>query len=149
MTLKNDIQNSLTAAMKARDEDRKRTLRLVIAAIRFAEVEDGKDLDDQRILNILQKEVKTREDTIEEAQSANRQDLVEAAKKEILILQDFLPKQMDTDELTALAQQVIQTIGASSLRDMGAVMKSLLPMLEGRASGQAVSKIVHDLLQEK
>lgn len=149
MTLKNDIQNSLTVAMKARDEDTKRTLRLLITAIRFAEVEEGIELDDQRVLNILQKEVKTRVDTIQEAQSANRQDLVDSAKREMAILNKFLPKQMDHSELILLAQQVIQELGASSLRDMGDVMKSLLAKLEGRASGQEASKVVRDLLQEK
>jgi len=149
MNLKNEIQKALTAAMKARDEDTKRTLRLLMTSIKFAEIEEGKELEDQRVLNILQKEVKTREDSIKEAQIANRQDLIDAATREITILNGFLPKQMDHTELTALAKQVIQDTGASSVRDMGSVMKILLNQLEGRASGQEASKVVRDLLLDK
>jgi uncharacterized protein YqeY len=149
MTLKNQIQTHLTAAMKARDEDTKRTLRLVMTSIKLAEVESGGDLDDSRILSILQKEVKTREDTIEEARSANRKELVEAAEKELLILQNFLPKQMGKDDQKAFAEKIIQDLGATGIKDMGQVMKILIPQLEGRASGQEASQVVRDLLQAK
>jgi len=147
MKLKNEIQTALTAAMKARDEDTKRTLRLVMSSIKLSEVEDRGELDDSRILSILQKEVKTREDSIQEARQAGREDLVKAAEREIEILNQFLPKQMAADELSVLAKQVIEEIGATSIKDMGTVMKNLMPKLEGRASGQDASKIVRDLLQ--
>ena len=147
MNMKQEIQDALTAAMKARDEDTKRTLRLVMSAIKMAEVEAGGELDDSRILSILQKEVKTREDIIAESKHANRADLVEAAEKEMAILNKFLPQQMDQDELKALAQAVITELGASNMRDMGEVMKHLLPKLEGRASGSDASKVVREILQ--
>ena len=147
MNMKQEIQDALTAAMKARDEDTKRTLRLVMSAIKMAEVEAGGELDDSRILSILQKEVKTREDIIAESKHANRADLVEAAEKEKAILNKFLPQQMDQDELKALAQAVITELGASNMRDMGEVMKHLLPKLEGRASGSDASKVVREILQ--
>jgi uncharacterized protein YqeY len=147
MKLKNEIQTALTAAMKARDEDTKRTLRLVMSSIKLSEVEDRGELDDSRILSILQKEVKTREDSIQEARQAGREDLVKAAEREIEILNQFLPKQMAADELRVLAKQVIEETGAISIKDMGTVMKNLMPKLEGRASGQDASKIVRDLLQ--
>ncbi len=147
MDMKQTIQNALTAAMKARDEDTKRTLRLVMSSIKLAEVEKGGELDDTRILGILQKELKTRQDSIEEAQRANRSDLVEAAEKEMTILNKFLPRQMSDEEVTHLAKEVIKNLGASGLQDMGAVMKDLMLRLEGRASGQQASKIVKNLLQ--
>ncbi|MDY6846452.1 MAG: GatB/YqeY domain-containing protein [Chloroflexota bacterium] len=147
MELKNEIQTALTAAMKARDEDTKRTLRLVMSAIKLAEVEERGELDTSRILSILQKEVKMREDSILEAKQARREDLINAAEKEIKILNQFLPKQMDEDALKCLAKRVIEETGATSMRDMGAVMKNLMPMLEGRASGQDASKIVRELIQ--
>lgn len=147
MKLKNEIQTALTAAMKARDEDTKRTLRLVMSSIKLSEVENRGELDDSRILSILQKEVKTREDSIQEARQAGREDLVKAAEREIEILNQFLPKQMAADELIVLAKQVIEETGATSIKDMGTVMKNLMPKLEGRASGQDASKIVRDLLQ--
>jgi len=135
--------------MKARDEDTKRTLRLVMSSIKLAEVEEGGEIDDSRILSLLQKEVKTREDAIEEAQKANRDDLIKTAEKEITILNEFLPKQMSEKELKDLAQKVIEEASAASMRDMGQVMKELIPRLEGRASGQEASKVVRDLLQNQ
>jgi len=149
MKLKERLQKALTAAMKQKDEDTKRTLRLVMSSIKLAEIEERGELDTPRILGILQKEVKTREDSIQEARVAGRQDLVEQAQREIEILNQFLPQQMDTDELKELAKEVIEETGASSMRDMGMVMKHLMPKLEGRASGQDASKIVRDLLQDK
>ena len=149
MDKKQEIQKALTAAMKARDEDTKRTLRLVMSAIKLAEVEEGGAVDDSRILSLLQKEVKTREDAIEEAKQANRKDLIETAKTEIAILNEFLPNQMSGNELKKLAQGVIAETGATSMRDMGKVMRQLIPQLEGRASGQEASKVVRELLQDQ
>lgn len=147
MNKKQEIQQALTTAMKAQDEDTKRTLRLVMSAIKMAEVEINGELDDSRILAILQKEVKTREDIIAESKQANRTDLVEAAEKEMAILNNFLPQQMDPAELKTLAKSVITELGATSLRDMGEVMKQLMPKLEGRASGSDASKVVREILQ--
>jgi len=145
--IKNKLQQALTAAMKARDVNTRRTLRLVMATIKLAEVEQRGEIDDSRILSILQKEVKMREEAIAEAQQADRDDLVDMAYKEIEILNQFLPKQMDEEELISLAKSTIEKIGASSPAEMGAVMKHLMPKLEGRASGQDASRIVRDLLQ--
>jgi uncharacterized protein len=147
MNMKQTIQSALTAAMKAKDEDTKRTLRLVMTAIKFADIEKGGEIDDQRILSILQKEVKTRQDAIQEAKRAHRPDLIETAEKEIVILNRFLPQRMDEEELVELAKSVITETSASTLRDMGEVMKILMPKLAGRASGQDASKIVRELLQ--
>ena len=149
MKLKDRIQEALTTAMKTKDEDTKRTLRLVMSAIKLVEVEERGELDDSRILSILQKEVKTREDSIQEASVAGRQDLIEQAQREIEILNQFLPKQMSSEELEQLAKDVIEETGASSMRDMGMVMNKLMPKLEGRASGQDASKAVRELLQNK
>jgi uncharacterized protein len=148
MNKKHEIQTALTAAMKSRDEDTKKTLRLVMSAIKLIEVETGTKVDDSRVLNLLQKEVKTREDIIAESKTANRQDLVANAEKEIEILNKFLPEQMTHDELTTIAQSVIEQTGASNIQEMGKVMKQLIPLLEGRASGQEASKIVRDLLEK-
>jgi len=147
MDKKIELQKALTTAMKAKDEDTKRTLRLVMSSIKLAEVETGGEIEESKILNILQKEVKTREDSIEEAKSAGREDLISASVKEITILNKFLPQQMSPDELQQLASKIIEQTGAQSIRDMGEVMKILIPNLEGRASGQEASKVVRDLLQ--
>ena len=149
MNKKQELQQALTAAMKAQDEDTKRTLRLVMTSIKLAEVDEGGELSEDRILGILQKEVKTREDSIEEANQAKREDLVKAAQKEMEIINQFLPEQMTQDELSALARTVIEEISAESIRDMGEVMKSLMPKLAGRASGQDASNTVRKLLQSQ
>ncbi len=149
MSKKQDMQEALTAAMKSKDEVTKRTLRLVMSAIKLAEVDAGGEIDESRVLGILQKEVKTREDAIEEAKQANRVDLITAAEAEIDVLNRFLPQQMSQDDLKRLAQEVISTTGASEMRDMGLVMKELMPKLEGRASGQDASKVVRELLQKQ
>ena len=149
MNKKQEIQKALTAAMKAKDEDTKRTLRLVMSAIKLAEVEERGELDESRILNILQKEVKTREDMIKEAQQAGREDLVAEAEKEMNILEDFLPEQLSEDKLRSLVEETIEETGASGMKDMGTVMKNLMPKLEGRASGQDARRIVREILQNK
>lgn len=149
MNKKQEIRQALTTAMKAKDEDTKRTLRLVLSSIKLTEVDEGGEISDERILGILQKEVKTREDTIEEAKQASREDLIKAAEKEIEILNHFLPKQLTQDELSELAKGAIEEAGAESIRDMGQVMKILMPKLAGRASGQDPSKTVRQLLQNK
>ena len=147
MNMKHELQQALTAAMKSRDEDTKRTLRLVLSSIKLAEVETGKEIDDEKILGILQKEIKTRDDSIIEAQQANREDLIHLAQIEKQILNHFLPEQIDADQLRTLAEKIIQETGASGLTDMGKVMKELMPKLQGRASGQDASKVVRELLQ--
>mgnify|MGYP001082710118 CR=1 FL=1 len=146
MNKKQEIRAALTAAMKAQNEAIKHTLRLVMSSIKLAEVVKGGEIDDSRVINILQKEVKTRQDAIEEAEKANREDLIQSAKEEITILNKFLPQQLDQDELETLAKDVIEETGASSMRDMGNVMKNLMPKLEGRASGQEASQVVRELL---
>lgn len=147
MNIKEKIQEALKAAMKAKDEDTKRTLRLVMSSIKFAEIEEGGEIDHPRILGILQKEVKTRQDSIIEAKKANREDLVTTSEKEIEILSHFLPKQMAQDELKELIIEIIKETGAKDIGDMGRVMKHLIPKLAGRASGQEASKLVQTLLK--
>jgi uncharacterized protein len=148
MAMKQELQNALTTAMKARDEDTKRTLRLVMSVIKLMEVEKGGQIDDVQILGILQKEIKTRYDMIAEARRADRVDLLEVAEKEITILNRFLPKQMDPEELKELAKETIQELGATHIRDMGEVMKNLMPRIAGRASGKLASEIVRDILKD-
>lgn len=147
MNKKQEIQQALTAAMKARDEDTKRALRLLMSSIKLAEVEEGGEISEDRVLSLLQKEVKTREDIIAESQQAGREDLVQAAEREMDILNRFLPQQMNEEELKALAQAAIDQTGAAGMRDMGKVMKELMPQLQGRASGSDASRIVQELLQ--
>lgn len=148
MDVKSQLNNALKEAMKAGDEVRKRTVRMALAAIRQAEIDRQVVLDESGVLSILQKEIKSRQESLEEARKANRPDLIQALEAEIAVLQTFLPQGLSEEDLRALAQSVIQELGAASLADMGKVMKTLMPRVAGRASGDQVSKIVRSLLNQ-
>ncbi|MGB9640332.1 MAG: GatB/YqeY domain-containing protein [Anaerolineales bacterium] len=145
--MKERIQNDLKIALRENDEVRKRTLRMALSAIRFFEVEKGIELDDSAVVSILQKEVKSRNEAIADAQRANRPDLVQASQQELAILESYLPKALSESELEELARQAITEAGATSIQQMGQVMKILIPRLQGRASGDQASQMVRKLLQ--
>ena len=148
MTLKQDLQTALTQAMKNRDELRKIPLRLVMSAVKEAEIDKKADLTDGEILRILQKETKSRMDTISDAEKAGRPDLIEQAEKELAVLKEFLPEEFTPEKIEALVKETIAEVGASSLADMGAVMKALMPKIQGRADGGQVSQLVRQQLQK-
>jgi hypothetical protein len=146
MTTKAELENALKDAMRSGDDVRKRTLRMALSAIRLTEVDKGGPVDENTLMAVLQKEVKARQETIEEAQRANRPDLVADTQAEIIVLQSYMPQQLSPEELENLARQVIAEVGASSPREMGQVMKALMPRLQGRATGDQASQIVRKLL---
>lgn len=148
MSIKTQLNESMKDAMKSGDEVRKRTVRMVLAAVKQAEVDKRTELDEMAVMGILQKEVKNRREALEEAMKANRPDLVEANEAEIKVLEAFLPKSMPAEELQALVQGVIQETGAASLADMGKVMKTVMPKVAGRAPNDVVSATVRELLQK-
>jgi uncharacterized protein len=147
MNTKTHLENALKEAIRAGDDLRKRSIRMALASIQLAEVDKGAPLEEAAVLSIVQKEIKSRQETIEEARRANRPDLVESSQAEIAVLQEFLPEQLNPEELEALAKQAIADVGATNMRDMGQVMKVLAPRLEGRASGDQASQVVRRLLQ--
>lgn len=146
MDTKARLENDLKDAMRSGDELRKRTLRMTLSAIRLAEVEQGGKLDEQAVLTILQKDLKAHLETIEDAQKAGRPELESRARDEMRVLEAYLPRQLTAEELEDLVRQVIDETGASSLREMGQVMKALLPRLEQRATGDQASQVVRRLL---
>jgi uncharacterized protein YqeY len=147
MTTKNELETSLKDAMRSADDVRKRTLRMALSAVKLAEIDKGQALDESGIAAILQKEIKSRREAIADAQRANRPDMIAANEAEIAVVEGFLPKAMPVDELEKLAKQVIAELGATSPKDMGQVMKTLLPRLQGRAAGDQVSSVVRKILQ--
>ena len=149
MTLKNQLNDSMKDAMKSGDETRKRTLRMALAAVKQAEVDKRIELDDAAIMALLQKEIKNRRESLEEAKKANRADLVEDNEAEIKVLEVFLPKAMPADELRVLVQAAITEVGAASPADMGKVIKLVMPRVAGRAPNDMVSAAVKELLQPK
>lgn len=147
MDTKDRLENDLKDAMRAGDDLRKSTIRMALSSIRLAQIDKGAALDEKTVLGILQKEIKSRQEAIEEAQRANRPDLEEKAKAEIAQLEGYLPRQLSSEELEALARQAVLEVGASSLKEMGLVMKVLVPRLEGRATGDQASQVVRKILQ--
>lgn len=146
MTTRQDLEAALKQAIRAKDDLHKRTLRMALAAIQLAEVEKRGALDEAGVAAILRKEIKGREETIVDARRAARPDLIAASEAEMGVLQGYLPPAMDPDELERLARQAVAEVGATGPQDLGKVMKVLVPRLEGRASGKAVSDLVRDLL---
>jgi uncharacterized protein len=147
MNTKIQLENALKDAMRAGDDLQKRTIRMALSTIRLAEIDQGAPLDEATMVSFLQKEIKSRQEAIEDARRANRPDLVESNQAEIAVLQEFLPKQLTMEELEALARQAIAEVGATNIKEMGQVMKVLVPRLEGRATGNQASQVVRGLLQ--
>jgi len=147
MINKAQLESALKEALRSGDDLRKNTIRMVLSAIKLMEIDKGAPLDEMGIVSVLQKEVKSRRESIADAQRANRPDLAATSEAEISILEGFLPKAMPPDELENLARQAVQEVGATSLREMGQVMKVLIPRLQGRASGDQASQTVRKLLQ--
>jgi uncharacterized protein len=148
METKEKLEIALKEALKAGDDVRKRTVRMVLAAVRQVEIDKQVKLDEAAVLNIIQKEIKTRRESVEEARGANRPDIVAATEAEIVVLQAYLPAAMSADELNALVGAAVLEAGAKSPADMGKVMKLLLPRVAGRAPGDQVSSLVRQALQK-
>lgn len=148
MSLKSELEDALKDAMRAKDKPRKSTLRMALSAVKLAEVERRDELEDEAVLRILQKEVKTRRELIEDAEKADRPDMIKEAEAEIKILEGYLPQALSSDELQTLVVEAIAEVGASAPGDMGNVMKVIIPKVAGRADGGQISQIVRDTLQK-
>ena len=147
MSKKSELETALKEAMRAKDTMRKNTLRLALTAIKEAEVLKQAELDEAAILSILQKEVKSRQESIADAKRAGRDDLIQEAREEIKIVEEYLPAAMSDEDLNTLITEAIKESGASTPSDMGNVMKLVLPRIQGRADGGKVSQIVRQKLQ--
>ena len=144
MNPKEQIQADLTAAMKARDTEKRDALRLLTAAIKQVEVDQRKELSEEDVYTILQKEAKRREESITELENAGRD--ASSEKAELTLIESYLPKQLDRAEIEAEARNAIAESGASTAKDTGNVMKILMPPLKNRADGKLVSEVVRELL---
>ncbi len=142
MTLKWQIQEDVKTAMRARDQKRLTALRLITAAIKQIEVDKRIEPDDQVVLAVLDKMVKQRRESLEQYQTAGREDLAAQEQYELDLLAPYLPEPLSDEEVADLIQQTIAETGASSIRDMGAVMSALRGKVQGRADMKAVSGAV-------
>lgn len=147
MAIERTVEQDLTQAMKSKNADRVSTLRLLKAALTNYKIEKKKDaLDDPEMLEIIQRQVKQRKESLESFEKAGRTDLAEKEKRELAILQAYLPKQLEDAQLKALVQQSIEKCGAKVKADAGKVMKELMPAVKGKADGKRVIEMVLSLL---
>ncbi|WP_231758604.1 GatB/YqeY domain-containing protein [Microbulbifer elongatus] len=141
-TLKETLTTATKDAMKNRDKARLATLRLINAEIKRVEVDERIELDDARILALLDKMTKQRRDSIAQYEKAGRPELAEVEQQEIDVIQDFLPEQLSEAEIQEIVAAAVKETGASSMADMGKVMALVKPQVQGRADMGAVSKLV-------
>ena len=141
------LAQEVKAAMLARDAERLSTLRLLKSAVGYAQIErKTESLSEADFVSVVQKEVKKRRDSIEQFEKGNRPELAEREKKEIPVLEAFLPKPLSPEELEQLVKTTIQEVGATSKKDMGPVIKAVQAKAAGRADGKTISGIVGRLL---
>jgi len=146
MVTKSELETELHSAMRSGDDLRKRTLRMILSSVKLAEVEKRGELDEAGMQAVLQREVKTRQEAIADAEKAQRPDLAAATHAELAVVQAYLPAQLSPDELEQMTRQAITATGAAGPQDMGRVMKEIMPKLQGRADGKTVNEIVRRLL---
>ena len=144
--LKEKLMEDIKNSMKEKNVVRKNVIQMVRAAILQIEKDKGIEVDDNKILEIIAKEVKTRNDSLEDFQKGGREDLVEQAKQEIAILSEYLPKQLTKEELKERIMNIINEIGATSIKDMGAVMKEAKSQIGTAADGKSINEVVRELL---
>ncbi len=146
MTLKEQLDDAMKQAMKARDDLRLSAVRMIRSLVKNREIEQKRELDDQGVIEVISTLVKQRRESIRLYQEGNRQDLVDKEEAELAILLGFLPAQLSATEITELVTRVIGESGAQGIKDMGKVMKVLTPLTTGRADGKTVSETVKRLL---
>jgi len=144
--LKEKLEADLRKAMKDRDNVKRSTLRLLLAAIKNAEIAKRGSLDNPDILGVVAKEVKQRNESIEAFKQGDRQDLVAREEAEMAILKEYLPRQLSREEVIVEARQVIEEVGAQGPRDKGKVMSRIMAQLKGKADGREINEIVTELL---
>jgi uncharacterized protein YqeY len=148
MALKERIDADLKAAMKEKDAEKLSVVRMLKSAVKYREIEVMKPLDDAGVLAVIASEVKRRRDSVEQYRAGGREELAAKEEREIAALQGYLPQQLSQGELEEKVAAAVAAAGASGPKDMGAVMKALLPEVQGRAEGKAVSDAVKKRLAE-
>ncbi len=145
MSILERIDSDLKVAMKSSEKIRVSTLRMVKASLKNLEIEKG-ELSDDDVIGVLSTQAKQRRESISEFEKGGRQDLVDLERAELAVILGYLPEQLSEEELTGIIQETIRETGASSLKDMGRLMKSLMTQVKGRADGWLVSQKVKELL---
>ena len=144
--LKNLIKTQVPISMKSGDKFQTSVLRMILSEIQKLEIEEKCELNENQIISILEKMIKQRKDSITQFEQANRQELADKEKLEILCIKEFLPEQMTNEEIFELVSKVVSDLNAESMKDMGKVMGSLKSQTAGKADSAIVSKIVKEAL---
>ncbi len=144
--IKAKLNDAVKSAMRAKDKERLSTLRLATSALKQIEVDERVELDDTRVLSVIDKMVKQRKDSAEQFTQGGREDLAEKELAEIEVLKEFLPAALDSADIEALVKDAISQTGAEGMKDMGKVMGVVKPQVQGRADMGEVSKLVKSLL---
>ena len=144
--LKEKLMDDLKVAMRDKNEIRKNTVQMERAAILQIEKDKGITVEDEKIIEIIAKEVKGKKDALADFEKGNRIDLIEQTNQEIAILQEYLPKQLSKEEIKVELEKVISDIGATSIKDMGAVMKEAKARIGAGADGRTINEVVKELL---
>jgi len=146
MSLEERLVEEMKQAMKSNDKLRLSTIRMIRSALKNKEIELRKKLEDEEVVKVIQVMVRKGEESVEQFQIGGRMDLVEKEKKEIEILKSFLPQPLSQEEILKIIDQSIQETQASSLKDIGKVMKSVMPKIEGKADGKLINQLVKERL---
>jgi uncharacterized protein YqeY len=146
MTTKQTLESALKDAIRSGNDLQKRVLRMALSAIKLAEVDKRRPLDEREVLAVLSRETKSRHETMADADKAGRPDLSSAAQQELEVLQTYLPEPLDDQALEALIRAAIEQSGAAGPQDMGKVMRIVMEKVQGRADGKTVSARVKSLL---
>lgn len=146
MSLLGKLNDDMKQAMKDKDKLKLSVIRMVKSSVKNEEINQGKELTDDQVLALLNRELKQRRDSLQEFEKAGRDDLAEQNRAEIEVLLQYLPKQLDEAEIRLIVEETIGQVGAASKKDLGKVMGALMPKVKGKADGNLVNKIVQELL---
>ena len=146
MSLKEKLMQDLKNAMRDKEVIRKNTVQLVRAAVLQVEKDKRIELDDAGVLDVIAKEMKKRRDALPEFEKSGRQDLIDGLKCEIEVLQEYLPKQLSDEELKPIVIEIIKSIGAASVRDMGRIISAVTERIPGQADGKRINEIAREFL---
>lgn len=144
--LKEKLMEDLKESMKNKDTVRKNTVQMVRASILQIEKDKGIEVEDDKIIDIIAKEVKTKKDALKDFEKAERQDLIDLTNREIEVLQEYLPKQLSRDEVKGEVQKIIDEIGATSMKDMGTIMKEAKAKMGASAEGKTINEVAKEIM---
>ena len=148
LSLLTTLNEDMKQAMRAKDKETLQVIRMLKASIQNEQIKKGQDLNDEEELTVLSREMKQRRDSLTEFEKADRTDLADKVKKEIVIVEKYLPAQLSEDEIRAIVTEAIATTGATSPKEFGKVMGAVMPKVKGKADGNQVNAIVKELLNK-